>query len=114
MREILFKAKSIDENNKGEWVQGYYRHFVSGEKYDRHYIDSAGEPQITTWIDIDTLGQIQGSKTNTALRFSRVMFCAWNGLVIAKAICGRRVLSLETLTENTTGVFNLKKLVNAV
>lgn len=24
MREILFKAKRIDEQHKGEWIEGYY------------------------------------------------------------------------------------------
>lgn len=58
MREILFKAKRIDN---GDWVQGYYMPRPNSPGKPRYYIVLAGEAK---WYEIDlkTLCQYTGLK----------------------------------------------------
>ena len=64
MREILFKAKRLDN---GEWVEGAYLHQTDyyGEKCDKHYIIDGTETDMEGYgehylIDKDTLCQYTG------------------------------------------------------
>lgn len=56
MREILFKAKRLDN---GEWVEGYYFQRPNNPTKEKHYIVTVGKCQ---WyeIDPDTLCQFTG------------------------------------------------------
>lgn len=56
MREILFRAKRLDNN---EWVTGYYFQRLNDPTGEKHYIATAGTNQ---WYEIDsnTLCQFTG------------------------------------------------------
>lgn len=60
MREILFKAKRIDN---GEWVEGYYlrdQYHIGGEDIIFYRKDSDRFTVYTNIIDIETLCQFTG------------------------------------------------------
>lgn len=60
MREILFKAKRIDN---GEWVEGYYlrdQYHISGKDIIFYRKDSDRFTVYTNIIDIETLCQFTG------------------------------------------------------
>ena len=64
MREILFKAKRIDN---GDWVQGYYMPRPNSPGRQRYYIVLVGEAR---WYEIDlkTICQYTGLKDENGKR----------------------------------------------
>lgn len=57
MRELLFKAKAINESTfrkVGDWCEGYY---VYNVVEDKHSIINKGFPQIMFQVDADTVSQ---------------------------------------------------------
>ena len=59
MREILFRGKSIETVDDGEWVYGYYNVHRGGfdDEYHEYIQEKCG---INHMIDSDTVGQFTG------------------------------------------------------
>ena len=65
MREILFKAKRIDN---GKWVEGYYQKRYDEMERERHYIFLCKSNIVWEYaeIDIDTLCWYTGKNDNNS------------------------------------------------
>ncbi|MEG1954096.1 MAG: YopX family protein [Hydrogenoanaerobacterium sp.] len=57
-RQILFRAKSIEDDTKGQWIYGFYREFKTN-KGITYFIDS-GDSNESFFVDKATIGQYTG------------------------------------------------------
>ncbi|MEG1177954.1 MAG: YopX family protein [Hydrogenoanaerobacterium sp.] len=57
-REILFRAKSIEDDTKGQWKYGFYREFKTNKGIN-YFIDSCDSNE-SFFIDKTTVGQYTG------------------------------------------------------
>ena len=99
MREILFKAKRIDN---GEWVEGYYlrdQYHIGGEDIIFYRKDSDRFTVYTNIIDIETLCQFTGltDKNGNKIWENDILMCHGNPKDLAKVLFGEfGVRNIET------------------
>lgn len=99
MREILFKAKRVDN---GEWVEGYYlrdQYHIGGKDIIFYRKDSDRFTVYTNIIDIETLCQFTGlcDKNGKKIWENDVLMCHGNSEDLAKAVFGEfGVRNVET------------------
>lgn len=100
MREILFKAKRIDN---GEWVEGYYLrdqyHIGGGEDIIFYRKDSDRFTVYTNIIDIETLCQFTGltDKNGNKICKNDILMCHGNPKDLVKVLFGEfGVRNIET------------------
>lgn len=113
MREILFKAKRIDN---GEWVEGYYCKWLKGERiitYSEKETDC-----IITWmsnggmsrceVDLKTLCQFTGlcDKNGKRIWENDILMCHGNSVELVRATFGEfgvTDIETETVTDEVIG-----------
>lgn len=99
MREILFKAKRIDN---GEWVEGYYlrdQYHIGGKDIIFYRKDSDRFTVYTNIIDIETLCQFTGlcDKNGKRIWENDILMCRGNSEDLVKAAFGEfGVRNIET------------------
>lgn len=99
MREILFKAKRIDN---GEWVEGYYlrdQYHIGGKDIIFYRKDSDRFTVYTNIIDIETLCQFTGlcDKNGNKIWKNDILMCHGNPKDLVKAAFGEfGVRNIET------------------
>ena len=99
MREILFKAKRIDN---GEWVEGYYirdQYHIGGKDIIFYRKDSDRFTVYTNIIDIETLCQFTGlcDKNGKKIWENDILMCHGNPKDLAKVLFGEfGVRNIET------------------
>ena len=99
MREILFKAKRIDN---GEWVEGYYlrdQYHIGGKDIIFYRKDSDRFTVYTNIIDIETLCQFTGlcDKNGKKIWENDILMCHGNPKDLAKVPFGEfGVRNIET------------------
>lgn len=99
MREILFKAKRIDN---GEWVEGYYlrdQYHRGGKDIIFYRKDSDRFTVYTDIIDIETLCQFTGlcDKNGKKIWENDILMCHGNSEELVKAAFGEfGVRNIET------------------
>lgn len=99
MREILFKAKRVDN---GEWVEGYYlrdQYHIGGKDIIFYRKDSDRFTVYTNIIDIETICQFTGltDKNGKKIWENDVLMCHGNSEDLAKAVFGEfGVRDIET------------------
>ena len=99
MREILFKAKRIDN---GEWVEGYYlrdQYHIGGKDIIFYWKDSDRFTVYTNIIDIETLCQFTGlcDKNGKKIWENDILMCHGNPKDLAKVLFGEfGVRNIET------------------
>lgn len=99
MREILFKAKSIQT---GEWVEGYYirdQYHIGGKDIIFYRKDSDRFTVYTNIIDIETLCQFTGlcDKNGKKIWENDILMCHGNPKDLAKVLFGEfGVRNIET------------------
>ena len=109
MREILFKAKRIDN---GEWVEGYYLrdqyHIGKGKDIIFYRKDSDRFTVYTNVIDIETLCQFTGLTDKNGKRIweNDVLMCHGNPQELVRAVFGEfgvTDLETESVTDKVIG-----------
>lgn len=108
MREILFKAKRVDN---GEWVEGYYlrdQYHIGGKDIIFYRKDSDRFTVYTNIIDIETLCQFTGltDKNGNKIWENDILMCHGNPKDLAKAVFGEfGVRNIETgsIVDKVTG-----------
>lgn len=108
MREILFKAKRIDN---GEWVEGYYlrdQYHRGGKDIIFYRKDSDRFTVYTNIIDIETLCQFTGlcDKNGKKIWENDVLMCHGNSEDLAKAVFGEfgvRDIGTGSIVDKVTG-----------
>ena len=108
MREILFKAKRVDN---GEWVEGYYirdQYHIGGKDIIFYRKDSDRFTVYTNIIDIGTLCQFTGltDKNGNKIWENDILMCHGNPKDLAKAVFGEfGVRNIETgsIVDKVTG-----------
>jgi uncharacterized phage protein (TIGR01671 family) len=99
MREILFKAKRIDN---GEWVEGYYlrdQYHIGGKDIIFYRKDSDRFTVYTNIIDIETLCQFTGlcDKNGKRIWENDILMCRGNSEDLVKVAFGEfGVRNVET------------------
>ena len=99
MREILFKAKRIDN---GEWVEGYYlrdQYHIGGKDIIFYRKDSDRFTVYTNIIDIETLCQFTGlcDKNGKRIWENDILMCRGNSEDLVKVAFGEfGVRNIET------------------
>lgn len=99
MREILFKAKRVDN---GEWVEGYYlrdQYHIGGKDIIFYRKDSDRFTVYTNIIDIETLCQFTGlcDKNGKRIWENDILMCRGNSEDLVKAAFGEfGVRNIET------------------
>lgn len=99
MREILFKAKSIQT---GEWVEGYYirdQYHIGGKDIIFYRKDSDRFTVYTNIIDIETLCQFTGlcDKNGNKIWKNDILMCHGNPKDLVKVLFGEfGVRNIET------------------
>lgn len=99
MREILFKAKRIDN---GEWVEGYYlrdQYHIGGKDIIVYRKDSDQFTVYTDIIDIETLCQFTGlcDKNGKKIWENDILMCHGTPEDLVKAVFGEfGVRDIET------------------
>lgn len=99
MREILFKAKRVDN---GEWVEGYYirdQYHIGGKDIIFYRKDSDRFTVYTNIIDIETLCQFTGlcDKNGKKIWENDILMCHGNPKDLAKVLFGEfGVINIET------------------
>lgn len=64
MYEILFRAKSDEYQNRGEWIYGFYREYRFSEEKKNCFMDQKGKNE-SFYIDPETVGQYTGKMINS-------------------------------------------------
>jgi uncharacterized phage protein (TIGR01671 family) len=108
MREILFKAKRIDN---GKWVEGYYlkdQYHRGGKDIIFYRKDSDRFTVYTDIIDIETLCQFTGlcDKNGKKIWENDVLMCHGNSEDLAKAVFGEfgvRDIGTGSIVDKVTG-----------
>ena len=108
MREILFKAKRVDN---GEWVEGYYlrdQYHRGGKDIIFYRKDSDWFTVYTDIIDIETLCQFTGlcDKNGKKIWENDVLMCHGNSEDLAKAVFGEfgvRDIETGSIVDKVTG-----------
>lgn len=99
MREILFKAKRVDN---GEWVEGYYlrdQYHIGGKDIIFYRKDSDRFTVYTNIIDIETLCQFTGlyDKNGNKIWENDILMCHGNSEDLVKVAFGEfGVRNIET------------------
>lgn len=99
MREILFKARRIDN---GEWVEGYYlrdQYHIGGKDIIFYRKDSDRFTVYTNIIDIETLCQFTGlcDKNGKRIWENDILMCRGNSEDLVKVAFGEfGVRNIET------------------
>lgn len=108
MREILFKAKRIDN---GEWIEGYYlrdQYHIGGKDIIFYRKDSDRFTVYTNIIDIETICQFTGltDKNGKKIWENDVLMCHGNSEDLAKAVFGEfgvRDIETGSIVDKVTG-----------
>ena len=108
MREILFKAKRVDN---GEWVEGYYlrdQYHIGGKDIIFYRKDSDRFTVYTNVIDIETLCQFTGltDKNGNKIWENDILMCHGNPKDLAKAVFGEfgvRDIETGSIVDKVTG-----------
>lgn len=108
MREILFKAKRVDN---GEWVEGYYlrdQYHIGGKDIIFYRKDSDRFTVYTNIIDIETLCQFTGlcDKNGKKIWKNDFLMCHGNPKDLVKVLFGEfGVRNIETgsITDKAIG-----------
>lgn len=108
MREIIFKAKSIQT---GEWIEGYYlrdQYHIGGKDIIFYRKDSDRFTVYTNIIDIETLCQFTGlyDKNGNKIWENDILMCHGNPKDLAKAVFGEfgvRDIETGSIVDKVTG-----------